>query len=136
MLLSTLTTIYKPALYHCRHASVLASSATISPNTTNPSATTPLHPEFIVTPSSAPFTTPSNNCFHPSHIPKKTQLRLTLDELRQVLDSSKQILYQLQQEYVDKSSLPPSELEHYLEKLTKEQIKLMKSLSTQNGKKK
>ncbi|CAO3644141.1 unnamed protein product [Cunninghamella echinulata] len=102
MLLSTLTTIYKPALHHCRHASVLTSSTTISPNTTNPSTTTPLHPEFIVTPSSVPFTTPSNNCFHPSHIPKKTQLQLTLDELRQVLDSSKQILYQLQQEYVDK----------------------------------
>ncbi|CAO3613331.1 unnamed protein product [Cunninghamella blakesleeana] len=133
MLLSTLSHLYKPTL-QCRHASVLKSS-TFSPNsTTNPN--TPLHPEFIVTPSSAPFTTPSNNCFHPSHIPNKTQVRLTLEELRDVLDSSKQILQQLQQQYVDKTSLPPTNLEHYLEELTKEQIKLMKSLSTQNGKKK
>lgn len=109
MLKTTLTT-FKPTL-QCRHASVLASSS-FSPN-----QMAPLHHDssFIVTPASAPFTTPSNNCFHPSHIPKKTQIRLTLEELRVVLDSSKQLLHRLQQDYVNPSSMDLQAIIDHLE---------------------
>ncbi|SAM00921.1 hypothetical protein [Absidia glauca] len=109
MLKTTLTT-FKPTL-QCRHASVLASSSF------SPSQMAALHHDssFIVTPASAPFTTPSNNCFHPSHIPKKTQIRLTLQELRVVLDSSKQLLHRLQQDYVDPSSMDLQAIIEHLE---------------------
>ncbi|ORZ21453.1 hypothetical protein BCR42DRAFT_448293 [Absidia repens] len=142
MLKSTITT-FKPTL-QCRYASVLSSSSfSPSVNCTGCPSPSPLQHDssYIVTPASAPFTTPSNNAFHPAHIPKKTQVRLTLDELKEVLDSSKQLLQHLQQEYIDKSASPsslqtPMELQHIIEKLTDDQIRLIESLSSpHNGKK-
>ncbi|ORX50519.1 hypothetical protein DM01DRAFT_307404, partial [Hesseltinella vesiculosa] len=83
----------------------------------------------------APLTTPSNNAFHPSFIPKKTQQRLSMDELREVLDCSKQLLQHLQQVASQPNGTPftAMELQEQIERLTKEQMKLMQSL--QGGKK-
>ncbi|SAL99884.1 hypothetical protein [Absidia glauca] len=99
MLKSTLI-LFRPTL-QCCHASVLSRSS-FSPSTATPHQRHHDSP-FIVTPASLPFTTPSNNAFHPAHLPHRTKVRLTLDELDQVLASSKQLLHHLQQKYLETS---------------------------------
>ncbi|CAO3592635.1 unnamed protein product [Absidia cylindrospora] len=117
-MLKLMTATFKPAL-QCRYASVLSSSSFPSISSSH----TQHDLSHMVTPASAPFTTPSNNAFHPAYIPKKTQARLTLKELKQVLSSSKRLFQQLQQEYVDKSLVQtPLELQQIIERLTNEQI--------------
>ncbi|ORZ06018.1 hypothetical protein BCR42DRAFT_427510 [Absidia repens] len=131
-MLKSMAATYKPAL-QCRHASVLSSSS--FPSIT--SSHTQHDLSQMVTPASAPFTTPSNNAFHPAYIPKKVQARLTINELKQVLSSSKRLFQHLQQEYIDKSLVrTPLELQQLIERLTNEQLKLIESLSSRHPKKK
>ncbi|KAL1935682.1 hypothetical protein VTP01DRAFT_4822 [Rhizomucor pusillus] len=80
--------------------------------------------EHIVTPATSPLTTPSNNAFHPDYIPKAVKARLTLDELKQVLDTSKKLLNHLQSEYLEHQILKDS-----ISELAKEQQHLLKILS-------
>ncbi|KAI8062403.1 hypothetical protein BC940DRAFT_322217 [Gongronella butleri] len=122
---------FKPSVA-CRHASVVASSFPSSSASCDQAPDLP----YIVTPGSAPLTTPSNNAFHPSFIPKKTQVRLTLEELREVLDESKHVLHHLRQVdalHANGTPFSAAELQEQVEQLTKEQLKLMQSL--QGGKK-
>ncbi|KAG2220704.1 hypothetical protein INT45_012568 [Circinella minor] len=83
----------------------------------------------IVTPASVPLTTPSNNAFHPDFIPKSVKARLTLDELKEVLDTSKTLLNHLQSEYLEHQTLQDTMVE-----LTKEQQELLKFLRKESFK--
>ena len=85
--------------------------------------------DYIVTPASVPLTTPSNNAFHPDYIPKQVKARLTLDELKEVLDTSKTLLNHLQSEYLEHQILQDTMTE-----LTKEQQELLKTLRQESFK--
>ncbi|KAG0174204.1 hypothetical protein DFQ28_000029 [Apophysomyces sp. BC1034] len=106
-----------------RHASVLTA---LPPNPTQ-SRVIECNTPHIVTPASAPLTTPSNNAFNPDYIPNKTKARLTLTELRDVLDTSKILLQRLQQDYVAQT-----EDNRQLQELAKEQLELIKTLQRQH----
>ncbi|KAI9257339.1 hypothetical protein BDA99DRAFT_516182 [Phascolomyces articulosus] len=128
-----------PSLYSCashRCASVLASMppkpVEDQPQQPQQQSSQPPNPltqtaqqtlDYIVTPASAPLTTPSNNAFHPDYIPKPVKARLTLDELKEVLDTSKTLLNHLQSEYLEHQTLQDTMVE-----LTKEQQALLKTL--------
>ena len=113
----------RPAVYLCtshRCASVLSS---LPPKPIEAHAQ-PQHSQgHIVTPATLPLTAASNNAFHPDYIPKAVKARLTLDELKQVLDTSKTLLNHLQSEYLEHQMLQETMVE-----LTKEQQELLKTL--------
>ncbi|KAI8335431.1 hypothetical protein BC941DRAFT_472085 [Chlamydoabsidia padenii] len=90
-------------------------------------------PASVLTPASAPLTTPSNNAFYPPHLPQHTKARLTLDELDQVLTSTKHMLHHLQQVYIDPSS---KNVRQRLGHLTQAQIKLTKAITLLGNNKK
>lgn len=108
-----------------RFASVLANMPPTPKLDDAPAEQSPSSPqEHIVTPATLPLTTPSNNAFHPDYIPKPVKARLTLDELKQVLDTSKTLLNHLQSEYLEHQILKDS-----ITELAKEQKHLLKVLS-------
>ncbi|KAF7729995.1 hypothetical protein EC973_003408 [Apophysomyces ossiformis] len=119
MLLCLASSTFKKSSW-VRHASVLTA---LPPNPSSSSRAFECSSSHIVTPASAPLTTPSNNAFNPDYIPKKTKARLTLTELRDVLDTSKILLQRLQQDYVAQA-----EDNRQLQELAKEQLELIKTL--------
>ncbi|KAI9320136.1 hypothetical protein BX666DRAFT_1919590 [Dichotomocladium elegans] len=115
-------------LISVRSASVLASvpPTPLAEASAGPTSSTSSLPnqDHIVTPAYAPLTTPSNNAFHPDYIPKPVKARLTLDELKQVLNTSKALLNHLQSEYLDHQSL-----QNTLAQMAKDQEELLKTLA-------
>lgn len=124
---STITVLLKqPLPTAIRCASVLASmppTPLSGQQQSTPSSSLPSH-EHIVTPASSPLTTPSNNAFHPDYIPNRVKARLTHDELKQVLDTSKMLLNRLQSEYLEQEGLKDS-----ITQMAKEQQELLKMLT-------
>lgn len=124
---STITVLLKQPLHTAiRCASVLASmppTPLSEQKQSTPSSSLPSH-EHIVTPASSPLTTPSNNAFHPDYIPNRVKARLTHDELKQVLESSKMLLNRLQSEYLEQEGLKDS-----ITQMAKEQQELLKMLT-------
>ncbi|KAJ8661637.1 hypothetical protein O0I10_002444 [Lichtheimia ornata] len=125
---STITVLLKQPLHTAiRCASVLASMppTPLSGQPQQQPTTSPLPThEHIVTPASSPLTTPSNNAFHPDYIPNRVKARLTHDELKQVLDTSKMLLNRLQSEYLEQEGLKDS-----IAQMAKEQQELLKILT-------
>lgn len=117
-----------PGTHRC--ASVLSSiPQTFDEQPQGPSSSRQRHNnQPIVTPASSPVTTPSNNAFHPDYIPKAVKARLTLDELKQVLETSKTLLNHLQSEYLEHQSLQDT-----INAMAKEQQELLKTLSQRFG---
>ncbi|KAI7877761.1 hypothetical protein K492DRAFT_171393, partial [Lichtheimia hyalospora FSU 10163] len=122
----TIAVLFKKPLHNAiRCASVLASMPPTPLSGQQQPTTSPLPThEHIVTPASSPLTTPSNNAFHPDYIPNRVKARLTHDELKQVLDTSKMLLNRLQSEYLEQEGLKDS-----ITQMAKEQQELLKILT-------